>query len=77
MLKKWWLVDDCMGAKSQIFEKELSNDKEMAIRLATAEWNRLSQRDQKIMGAFYIGYAASDEDGCVDYNTMTEIVNIK
>ena len=77
MPKKWYLIDDCTASKAQVFEEELSDDKEMAIRLATAEWNRLSQRDQKIRGAFYIGYAASDEYGCVDYNTMTEIVNIK
>ena len=77
MLKAWYLIDDCTEAKAQIFEKELSNDKEMAIRMATDEWNKLSSHDQKIRGAFYIGYAALDDNGCVDYDTMTEIVNIK
>lgn len=75
---KWYLIDDAIHARCQIFEHELkAQTKEEAIAEAKAEWNCLTTREQKDRDEFYIGYADVDEDGCVDYDSMTDIYSIK
>ena len=55
-MKKWYLIDDCLASKGQVFETAL---------------------DQRARDDFYIGFADVDDDGCVDYDTMTSITSIK
>lgn len=77
-MKKWYLIDDCLHGARQVFETALDCDsQEEAFDLATREWEALSAHDQRARDDFYIGFADVDEDGCVDYNTMTDIISIK
>lgn len=77
-MKKWYLIDDCLHGARQVFETALDCDsQEEAFDLATREWEALSAHDQRARDDFYIGFADVDEDNCVDYNTMTDIISIK
>lgn len=77
-MKKWYLIDDCLHGARQVFETALDCDaQEEAFDLATREWEALSAHDQRSRDDFYIGFADVDDNGCVDYNTMTDIISIK
>lgn len=77
-MKKWYMIDNALTDKGEIYETELkASSKEEAMKQAMKEWNALSDRDQANRDEFYIGLASEDEDGCVDYNTMTDIEYIK
>lgn len=77
-MKKWYLIDDCLASKGQVFESVLDcNTQKKAFDLAVREWESLSAHDQQDRDDFYIGFADVDEDGCVDYETMTSIISIK
>ena len=77
-MKKWYLIDDCLASKGQVFETALDCDsQEKAFDLATREWEALSAHDQRARDDFYIGFADVDDDGCADYNTMTNVISIK
>lgn len=77
-MKKWYLIDDCLHSARQVFETALDcASKEEAFDLAVREWEALSAHDQRARDDFYIGFADVDEDGCVDYDTMTDIISIK
>lgn len=76
--KHWYLIDDCTRAKGQIFETRINvSDASHAAAIAEIEWKALSPHDQALRDAFYIGFAALDDDGCIDYDSMTDIVSIK
>lgn len=76
--KKWYLIEDCTKAKAQVFETELKvRTAQEAQEKALAIWNGLSAYDQKEREACYIGLAGVDDDGCIDYNSMTDIFTIK
>lgn len=76
--RQWYLIDDCISSKGEVFESRLSCDsQEKAVEIATQEWEKLSKHDQQSRDDFYIGLAAVNADGCIDYNTMTDIVSLK
>lgn len=75
-MKKWYVVDDCISSKGETFTHP-AESREQALEKALAEWDHLSEHDKEIRDAFYIGYADSDDDGCVDFETMTDITDIK
>ena len=77
-MKKWYLIDDCLHSARQVFETALDcNSQEEAFDIAVREWEALSAHDQRARDDFYIGFADVDGDGCVDYDTMTDIISIK
>lgn len=77
-MKKWYLIDDCLASKGQVFESVLDcNTQKKAFDLAVREWEALSVHDQQDRDDFYIGFADIDDNGCVDYNSMTDIISIK
>jgi len=77
-MKKWIIVDDCTSSKSQQFEEIIeASDINEAEQIARREWDRLTAHDQNKRDAYYVGYAEIDDDGCVDFNSMTDIVEIK
>ena len=78
MEKRWYLIDDATHSRGQIFEDQMNakTREEAEVELKRA-WDRLTPAEQKHRDAFYAGYAALDEDGCVDYDIKTDIITIK
>jgi len=74
-MKKWYVVDDCMSTKGEIFTTP-AESLQQAREKAAAEWAHLSEHDRKLRDAFYIGFADTDDDGCVDFDTMTDTEEI-
>ena len=75
-MKKWIIVDDCLTAKGEIFAHPVDS-LEQAYAEACAEWKHLGRHDQGIRDGFYIGFAEIDEDGNVDFDSMTDIEDIR
>lgn len=75
---KWYIIDDARTARSEIFEKpiEAANLTE-AIKAARKGWDRLTEKEQTARNDFYVCRAKTDEDGCVDYDTMTDYYSLK
>lgn len=77
-MKNWYLIDDATAARGEIFDKTLPcSSQEEAYDLAVREWKALSDADRASRDEFYIGFAEADEEGCVNYNSMTDIISIK
>lgn len=76
--KSWFIIDDVMASRGELFERRLFVDtREEALRQARLDWSYLTDAERDQRSAFYIGYASEDENGCVDYDSMTDIVSIK
>jgi len=77
-MKHWYLIDDCMSTRSFRDEDKLNvNTRAEAVREATRRWESLSPKDQRDRDAYYVCYAAEDEDGCLDYDTATDEYTLK
>lgn len=77
-MKHWFWIEDCTSARSEVYDEILPvESKEEALNLASAKWEALTESDRRKRDEAFIGYAEVDEDGCVDYNTMTDIVYLK
>ena len=77
-MKTWYLIDDCIKSKGQVFEKNLhTQSKEEALDYAKREWEALSEHDQRGRDEFYIILA--DDSGCdvPDYDTSADSISIK
>ena len=74
-MKKWVIVDDCLSTKGVIYT-EYAECREQALENAKAEWNHLGKHDQGIRDAFYIGFAEVDDDGNVDFDSITETIDV-
>ena len=76
--KHWYYIEDCTSSRSEVYDEILpAESKEEALTLASAKWEALTESDRRKRDEAYSGYAAVDEYGCVDYDTMTEIVYLK
>ena len=76
-MRKWYLIDDCISSKAEVFETELkATVKNEAIQEAKEIYNRLSDHDKKLRDEFYIGHFETDEDGNLNYDTMIDYVDI-
>lgn len=74
-MKKWVIIDEKNG---DMFEEILeAKTKEEAVAAARREYDRLSSYDKKQRTAFYVGFAEIDEDEIIDFDTMTDIVEVK
>lgn len=75
---KWYIIDDARTARGEIFEKpiEAANLTE-AIKAARKDWDYLTAKEQAAQNDFYVCRAKTDEDGCVDYDTMTDYYSLK
>lgn len=78
-MKNWYIIDDCTHSKSAVYDEIIKNCRSQADALhsTVSEWKSLAPSDRKSRDEFYIGYADTDEDGCVDYDTMTDILYIQ
>ena len=77
-MKAWIIVDDRINSRSAIFEEIIkANSQQQAIDIAKRTWAALSADDKKKCDAYYVGFADVDEEGCIDYDTMTDIYTIK
>lgn len=74
-MKRWVIFDDC---NTEIFETVLDTDDiNEATNEAKFEWfERMTPSDRKRRLDFYIGLADVDEDGIVDYDSVSETVCI-
>lgn len=75
-MKKWIIVDNCLSSKGEIYT-ERAESREQAFTEAVAAWKHLGRHDQGIRDGFYIGFAEIDEDGNVDFDSMTDIEDIR
>lgn len=76
--KHWYFIEDCTSSKSEIYDEILpAESQEEALTLASAKWEALTESDRRKRDEAFIGYADTDEYGCIDYDTMTDIVYIK
>lgn len=77
-MARWYMIDDATTDRGQVFEIPLSADtQEEAVEAARNRFGALSRRDRDHRDACYVGRAELDADGCVDYDTMTDIYTIK
>ena len=75
---KWYIIDDATTDRGQVFPVEITADtQEEAILMARCRFKTLSKRDQSKRDAYYVGRAELDEDGCIDYDTMVDVYDIK
>lgn len=73
-MKRWVIVDYADG---DMFEELLPPmNKKEAIEAAVDQWEALSAYDRKRRYEFYVGCAEVDEDGIVDFDTMTDTVDV-
>lgn len=71
---KWFMIEEGDGA---IFETQLDVETQAeAIGEARYYYKRLDPRDKLRIKEIYIGQAEAYEDGGVNYDTMTERVDI-
>lgn len=75
---KWYLIDDCTTKGAFIDEEQLDVEtKEEAAAIARSRFDGLSDHDKARRDAFYICLADCDEDGNIDYDTMTDFQYFK
>ena len=75
---KWYIIDDARTARGEIFEKPIeAADLTDAIKAALKDWDRLTEKEQAERIDFYVCRAKTDEDGFIDYNTMTDYYSLK
>lgn len=73
-MKHWYFIEDCTSSKSEVYDEILSAETATeAFIEAAGKWDHLAEADRKRRDDAYIGCADTDEDGCVDYDTMTDI----
>ena len=75
--KKWWIVDNEMTARCEIYDSRSFSTREDAMKTAEYLWEHMTSSEQKKCDSFYICRAMEDEDGCLDYKTATDIEYIK
>ena len=74
----WFIVDDATTAKGRLdVEPTDTEDKPTALTKALHVWNHLTHDERKNRDAFYIALGQTDEDGLLDWNTVTETVKLK
>ena len=77
-MKNWYYIEDCTSRRSEIYAEIITAENATeAFCTAAGIWSRLTDHDRNERDEAYIGYAETDDDGCVDYNTMTDIYYIK
>lgn len=77
-MKQWVIIDDETKSKSAIYETKLNtSDKEEALQLAKHEWTHKTRAEMEKCDSFYIAFTDIDEDGCIDYNSMTNTIVVK
>lgn len=78
-MKKLYMVEDCTSTRSAVYDTPLSasDSATQAFCAAVTLFSRLTDHDQEDRDNVYVGYADTDDDGCVDYNTMTDIWYIR
>lgn len=73
-MKRWYFIEDCTSSRSEVCDEILPADTATeAFVEASRKWNALTESDRTKRDEAYIGYADTDENGCVDYDTMTDI----
>ena len=77
-MKKWVIIDDCMKKRCAIFDEICkSQTTEGAYAEAKAKWDALTEHDKRDRDGFYVALTGFDEDGCIDFDSMTDILTIK
>lgn len=72
-MKHWFLIDDCMSTRSFSDTEHLqAASLEDALLEAQRRWDSLSPHDQRQRDAYYVCRAELDEDGCIDYDSVTD-----
>ena len=69
-MKKYAVIDMLPG---DWFETIFDTKKE-ALEYAESSWSGLTAYDQKRREEYYVCRCSLDEDGCVDFDTIDEIV---
>ena len=76
-MKAWFIEDDCTSKAANIWvERMKATTKEEAAQELRDEWDRLTRVDKKRRDSFKAIYAEPDEDGGIDYDTVTDEVTI-
>lgn len=77
-MKNWYYIEDCTSRRSEVYDEIIpAENATEAFCKAAGIWNRLTEHDRNERDEAYIGYADTDDDGCMDYDTMTDIYYIK
>lgn len=77
-MKKWVIIDDCTRKRSAVFDEIcMAQTKEGAYAEAKAKWDALTEHDKRDRDAFFVALSGYDEDGCIDYDSMTDVMAIK
>ena len=73
-MKKWYLFEEVNG---DWFETELKAEDQASAALEADEyWQSLTKHDRNRRTAFFIGAAEKDEDGIINYNNITDSVEL-
>lgn len=77
-MKHWYFIEDCTSSRSEVYDEILTaGTVTEAFIEAAGKWDALTEADRNRRDDAYIGYADTDEDGCVDYDTMTGIYYLR
>ncbi len=77
-MKKWVIIDDCTKKRCAVYDEICKTQtKEGAYAEAQAQWDALSEHDKKDRDGFFVALSDFDEDGCVSFDSMTDVYCIK
>lgn len=77
-MKRWIIIDDCTSRAAAQWETIIdAHNAQEAEAIARRQWDDLTDHDRRCRDAYYVGYAEIDHAGCVDMDTMTDIIDIK
>lgn len=76
---RWYIIDDATTRDGLIDETPINAKNQAdAIQQARLEWEKhLTEAERRRRDDFYVCRAKEDEDGAIDYNTMTDIYSLK
>lgn len=76
-MKQFYLIDERTSGMTDTFIEKLdATTKEKAIREATKAWYHMTPADRKSRTDFYIGKFDTDEEGCIEFNSIESYVSI-
>lgn len=74
-MKSWWLIEESNGGWEQTDLQ--TTDREKAKAALMDAWGYLTKREKERGACYWVGFGTADEDGCLDYDTITDEIRIR
>ena len=75
---KWYIIEDRTTDRGQVFSHPIeAQTKEEAIKAGCFRYGCLTDAEKRGCDDFYVCRAELDEDGCLDYDSIEDVYDIK